>query len=51
MPTFHSIMEVPLTTIIIGSLMLVWMDGYAGMTMTVPGSILTLGVTTGTNSL
>ena len=43
----HSIIEVPITTIIIGTLMLVWMDGYAEMTKTVPGSILTLDVTTG----
>ena len=40
-PTDHSIMEVTTITIITGILMLVWMDGYAETTETVPGSIQT----------
>ena len=40
-PTDQSIMEVTTITIIIGILMLVWMDGYAETTETVPGSIQT----------
>ena len=35
----HSIIEVPITTIIIGTLMLVWMDGYVEMMKTADGLI------------
>ena len=40
-PTDHSIMEGATITTIAGILMLVWMDGYAETTETVPGSIVT----------
>ena len=41
LPTDHSIMEVTTIPTITGILILVWMDGYAETTETVPGSIQT----------